>query len=193
MITETVMLKELATAFAGIDNGAAFVVHCGVVNEGTKLIAQTVIPDLQRINSHNLFLSLNPLPYDQVDRVFNSATIGLVFYKKLDNLDSDANNMAQIASASGKLTHFLECGKPVLVSNLPSLVNILDQYPCGIVVEDPSSSIEVGQAIAKIMANYETYSFQARECFWNLFDFRENAKPILGFTSKISNLSKQIN
>lgn len=186
MISDAVMLKELATAFVGISNGSAFVVHCGVVNAGLKSIAETFIPDLQRINSHNLFLSLNPLPYDQINRVYSSATIGLVFYQQVDsNLNPEADNLAQIASASGKFTHFLGCAKPVLVSNLPSLVHILDEYPCGIVIEDPTSSIEVEQAISKIMSDYDTYSFHARECFRNMFDFSEKAKPILKFIDLI--------
>jgi glycosyltransferase involved in cell wall biosynthesis len=172
-IDETTFLK-LAQAFASTNKGYALVFHERLKRE----IDDPLIKSLREVNSKNLFLSLNPLPYEQISRVYESATIGLIFYSDINN------NLSQISRASGKLSYFLKHGKPVLVENLNSLYELVEKYKIGLVVNDPSNLLEIESAIEIILSNYSYYSENAKNCFSEEFDFAKKVKPILSFLEK---------
>lgn len=169
MIGDHVCSKSLAHAFASINNGCALIFH-GV---DSKRLEDPYIQSLQQVNSKNLFLSLNPVPFDQVNKIYASSTIGLAFYA------DKGNNFTKIAMASGKLTFYLKHGKPVLVSNFPSLYQLVEKYKIGFVINDPSDAQEINLAIDKILGSYDTYSNNAKLCFQAEFDFETKVKPIL--------------
>ncbi|MBW4615107.1 MAG: hypothetical protein KME21_17905 [Desmonostoc vinosum HA7617-LM4] len=173
MICNDVYSEELAYAFKSIDNGCALIFHSSHKTD----IQNPYIQLLQEINSTNLFLSLNPLPYEEIDKVFASATIGLAFYKQIND------NYAQIAKASGKLSFYLKHGKPVLVNNLESLSALVQKYQIGVVINDPTDSIEIQSALKTILDNYSFYSQNAITCFTEEFDFANQAKPLLSLMS----------
>jgi glycosyltransferase involved in cell wall biosynthesis len=134
---------------------------------------------LREINSNNLFLSLEPLPYEQIDKIYASATIGLAFYKDWDN------NLSQISKASGKLSQYLKHGKPVLVNNLESLSQVVEKYKIGVVIKDPLNTLEIEAAIETILNNYAFYSENTKTCFEEEFDFAKKVKPILAFMADL--------
>jgi glycosyltransferase involved in cell wall biosynthesis len=162
---------KLACAFASIDRGYALVYHERVKRE----LDDPYIKSLRDINSKNLFLSLNPLPYEQISRIYTSATIGLVFYPDTDK------NLSQISMASGKLSYFLKHGKPVLASNLDSLSRLIEKYNFGVIVKEPSNSLEIEASIEMILRNYSFYSKNAKNCFEEEFDFAKKIEPVLSF------------
>lgn len=170
MISDAVFSKSLAQAFTAIDNGCALIFH-----DRQPRKEDPYIQSLRQINHKNLFLSLDPLPYDQIDRIYTSPTIGVAFYADL------GNNFAQIAMASGKLPQYLKHGKPVLVSNLPSLSKLVEQYEFGVVIKDPTDNQEIALAIEQILCRYSTYSNNAKFCFESEFDGAKNMAPILSF------------
>jgi len=180
MINGTVHAQTLAKTFLSIDNGCALVLH----ERQARSEKDAYIESLRQINSQNLFLSLEPLPYDQIDRIYTSSTIGLVFYNPPESARDD---FLKIAKASGKLPQYLKHGKPILVSNLPSLKQLVEQYQCGLVIKDPSDSDEMNSALGQILGNYDTYSSNAKACFDAEFDFGKKMEPILSF---IENLTK---
>lgn len=169
MIQDAVFSKELAQAFFYIQNSWALVFH----DRETRAIDDPYIKELQQINSKNLFLSLKPLPYEQIDRIYEAATIGLAFYRNLDN------NFSQISMASGKISHYLKYGVPLLVNNLPSLSKLVNTYEIGIVINDPLNNLEIQLAIEKILEQYDVFSTNAKICFAEEFDFSKKVKPIL--------------
>ncbi len=171
MINDFVCSKALAEAFASIDNGCALVFH-GVDFKGLQQ-EDPYLQLLRQVNSRNLFLSLNVLPYEQVDEIYASATIGVAFYSTADD------NYIKIAKASGKLAQYLKHGKPVLVSNLPSLSQLVQKYKFGVIVNDPADPQELKLAIDKILRSYDTYSNNAKACFEAEFDFKKRMDPIL--------------
>jgi len=175
MICESVCSTVLARAFAKVDNGCALIFH-GVVREPNEA---AYLNSLKQANADNLFLSLDLVLYEQIDRIYQAATIGLAFY---DNCD---DNFSKIAMASGKLPQYLKHGKPVLVSNLPSLSRLVEQYNIGIVIKDPSDSEEIQSALEKLLSSYETYSQNAQLCFEAEFDFAKKMQPLLGFMDKL--------
>ncbi len=172
MINDFTNSKTLAQAFVAINSGCALIFHdvSSVSNQEDKLYKSSLL----EINSNNLFLSLNPVPYEQVDQIYASATIGLALYAT-----NQGDNFTKIAKASGKLAYFLKHGKPTLVSNFPSLVELNEKYQFGVVINDASNSQEIQAAIEKILNSYEIYSMNAKICFDAEFDFERKMQPIL--------------
>jgi glycosyltransferase involved in cell wall biosynthesis len=175
IINDAVLAKELAHAFTPIRKGCALIFH----EREKRKTDDPYIKSLREINSNNLFLSLEPLPYEQIDKIYASATIGLAFYKDWDN------NLSQISKASGKLSQYLKHGKPVLVNNLESLSQVVDKYKIGVVIKDPLNTLEIEAAIETILNNYAFYSENAKTCFEEEFDFAKKVKPILAFMADL--------
>jgi glycosyltransferase involved in cell wall biosynthesis len=173
MIGDEVFSQELAYTFRFINNGSALIFH----EKEKRDVQEPYIKSLIEINSHNLFLSLDPLPFERIDEVFVSTTIGLAFYRNIDN------NFAQIAKASGKLSFYLKHGKPVLVNNLESLSTLVEKYKIGIVVQNPSDYVEIQSALELILSNYSFYSENAKICFAEEFDFATKIKPFLSYVT----------
>ncbi|MBN3894911.1 MAG: hypothetical protein HWQ41_06485 [Nostoc sp. NOS(2021)] len=172
MVNDDVFCSTLAYAFKSIkQKNVSLVFH----ERKKRQLDDPYIVSLRNINSQNLFLSLDPLPLEEIYKVFSSITIGLAFYK-----DIDANN-SEIAKASGKLSGYLEYGKPVLMNDLQSLAELNNKYQFGIVIRDPSNSLEIEQALEKILNNYEFYSKNALDCFKEEFDFYTKTKPFINF------------
>ncbi|MCP2731567.1 hypothetical protein [Limnofasciculus baicalensis] len=170
MIADAVFAKTLAKTFLSIDNGCGLIFH-----DRQPRQEDPYIQSLRQINSRNLFLSLEPLPYDQIDRIYTSPSIGLAFYADL------GNNFTQISMASGKLPQYLKHGKPILVNNLPSLAKLVKQYQIGGVINDPADANEMKSVIEDIINNYDRYSRNAKACFAAEFDFGKKMEPILAF------------
>ena len=171
MINDAVLAKTIAEAFNHIDDGYALIFH----ERKERKEEESYIQSLRNLNSKNLFLSLQPVPYEQVDRIYTAATIGLAFYANL------GNDYTSISMASGKLAEYLKHGKPVLLSNLPSLCKLVDEYQFGIVINNPSDSEEIKMAIQQILSGFDTYSKNAKACFATEFDFAKKMEPILLF------------
>lgn len=176
-IDDLVFSKELASAFKSIEQSGVLIFHERECRDSNEPYLQM----LRSVNSNNLLLSLEPLPYEQIDLVFSSATIGLAFYRGVDD------NFARIAKASGKLSGYLKHGKPVLMSDLDSLTQLNDRYQFGIAIADPASSIELERAIDRIMSNYDLYSKNALRCYQQEFDFNIQSQPFLEFIIARSN------
>lgn len=174
-ISDEVCAKSLAKTFNSINDKYALVFHSSEKRKSDD----TYIKSLREVNSKNLLLSLEPVPYEQINRVFASATIGLAFYRGIDS------NYAQISMASGKLPEYLKQGKPVLVNNIESLVKLNEKYQFGVVVNDISNPSEMEAAIETILRNYTSYSDNAITCFEKEFDFAKKIEPVLSFMAAL--------
>jgi hypothetical protein len=175
MIRDEVYARELAQAFSRVPDGFALVYH-----ERERRDRQD--PYLQGLlagNDRNLFLSLEPVPLDQVDEVFASITIGVAFYRPVDE------NFGQIAFASGKLSYYLKHGIPVLMNRLPSFESLNSVYQIGVVVDDPGNADELTAVLGTIIGDYETYSRNARCCFMEEFEFSAKCRPIVSFLESL--------
>jgi glycosyltransferase involved in cell wall biosynthesis len=114
--------------------------------------------ELARLNhGDRVRFSLTPLPYDQIDELMGSATVGLVLYS-----GDDGQNMASVGLSSGKLSHFLKLGVPVIVSPLPGLADFVQLHGVGEVLEDPQ---QLPALIERIEADLIGYRERALRCF----------------------------
>ena len=108
-----------------------------------------------------VFLSLDLVPFEELDALIASADIGLALYRNM------GPNLFHIASASGKLPQYFKCGLPVVCADFPGLRRLMDQFRCGICVKDET---EVAEAVRMILAEYDQYRKRAFECYRSRYD-----------------------
>jgi len=169
MIDPEVFSEEAASAFESVGHGAALVYH----ERRKRTDGDPFIVALKEANRRNLFLSLDPVSLDEVDLVYASATIGLAFYR-----ESDASH-TNVSMASGKIGQYLMHGKPLLVNRTESLGRFIDRTRVGVAVTDPTDGREIDTAVGELLANYATYSANARAYYEREMDFDRNARRVI--------------
>jgi len=122
--------------------------------------------------------SLEPLPYGQIDDVMASAGVGLVLY----SLDV-GDNTAAVGLASGKLTHFLKVGVPVIVSPLPSLAAFVRQHGVGEVLDDPAA---LPMLLERIQRDLDGYRRRALRCFDEELAYERHFAAVLAVTDRLA-------
>ena len=130
------------------------------------------ISRIRELKSKKLYLSLNPVPYNQLDELIQSCDIGLVIY----NPSEYGCSWQNIAKASGKLADYLAFGKPVICSNLNDLRELIRKYEFGLVFDELS---EIPSLVSKINENYKFYSSNALKCFSKEFEFSKFFNPFI--------------
>ena len=116
MICEPVMPMELAASTRYWPDGYVLVLH----ERQKRDEHEPYLKALSEIGGDRTRLSLNPVPLDEIDKVFASAFIGLVVYS-----DGWGENFSTVGLASGKLSFFLRNGIPVIVNSIPALRNLV--------------------------------------------------------------------
>ncbi len=104
-----------------------------------------------------VLFSLAPVDYARIDDLLGSARVGLVLYSA-----SVGDNTAAVGLASGKLSHFLKLGVPVIVSPLRGLADFVLHHRVGEVLHSPD---DLPQLIERIDADAEGYRERALKCF----------------------------
>jgi glycosyltransferase involved in cell wall biosynthesis len=128
----------------------------------------------------NIFVSERKVPLNDMPKVVASAHIGLVFYK---NFKQDYYNNYYIGSSSGQLAHHLQCGIPIITINIPSLSRIVDEYQCGLAVDDVNS---IPEAASIIFSKYESYRENAFRCFAARYRFDKYFRNISQFIKSLA-------
>lgn len=119
-------------------------------------------------------LSLEPVPYAQIDDVMGSARIGIALYA-----DDIGPNWSTIGLASGKLSHFLKVGVPVIVSPLPGLADFVLKHGVGEVLDDPS---RLGELVNRIEADAAGYRARALRCFDACLSYERTFQQVIDIT-----------
>ncbi|MBN1890304.1 MAG: glycosyltransferase [Thermoflexales bacterium] len=108
-------------------------------------------------------LSLDMVPYEDVERLYSSAAIGVALYDS-----KKGANYANIAGASGKLIRYLKCGLPIVTSDSPGLRRLVERSQCGVCIGDAG---EIKSAVARVLADYSQFSSNAVRCYNEEFEF----------------------
>lgn len=106
--------------------------------------------------NRKIFLSDDPVPFDQLDTVYSSCDIGIMVHGPAAN-DVDENLYYSDLSV-GKIFHHLKAGVPVIVRNLPGYPELIEGRQTGVCINDPS---DILPAIQRIMKNHEQYRVNA--------------------------------
>ena len=112
------------------------------------------IPE-EYLNS-KVFLSDDPVPFDQLDRVYSSCDIGIMVHGPSGN-DLDENLYYSDLSV-GKIFHHLKVGVPIIVRNLPGYPELFEGMQAGICINCPS---DILPAIQKILCKHNDYKISA--------------------------------
>jgi len=116
------------------------------------------------VDGCQVYFSDQPVLPSRIRDLVASTRIGVALYSH----KAMYLNAFSVGLSSGKIAHYLQCGLPVIVSNLPTLKRLIDTYNCGICVEKVE---EVPVAVETIRSDYERYSENAIFCFQKEFDF----------------------
>lgn len=131
----------------------------------------------KEVDGRKVYMGVAELNDTEYDALVRSAHIGLALYVPKDR------NILHIGLSSGKVSRYLQCGVPIIVSNLPSLSNLVGRYACGLIISDIS---ELKAAIETIDSDYERFSSNAVKCFNEILDPRryldEICSAITGIT-----------
>jgi glycosyltransferase involved in cell wall biosynthesis len=178
MIDDAACSASLAQAFSPIA-GWALVFH----ERRERSLDEPYMRKLREVNSRNLYLSLDPVPFDRLGEVLEDATVGLVFYAP----DASNDQGLLALSSSGKLALYLRYGKPVLVSRLPGLVEPIEAFSCGVVIGSPTDGDEIGEGLRRITQAYSEYSRNARRCYEERFDFEKAVARVVDELKQVAN------
>ena len=136
---------------------------------------ESYIQEVINAGDKKTLLSLNPVEYDLIDEVVLSADIGVVIY---DSYEKYGTSWISLAKGSGKIAHYLRCGKPVVCRNLPGFKEIIEKYQCGVMFDNIN---EIETAITKILGNYDFYHKNAYDCYKHEYEFGKYFKKVTSF------------
>ena len=155
-INSRAMCLELAQAARSWPDDWVLVLH-GFADDLAYInqIRQAMDPDRVR-------LSLDLVPYEELDALVSSADIGVALYRNLNK------NHYYIASASGKLAHYLKCGLPVIAIDFPGVRRLFEAYRCGFAAGDEQ---HVAGGIRTILGHYDRFRAEAFRCYSERYDF----------------------
>lgn len=100
--------------------------------------------------------SREPVPYSRLAELLGSADIGVVMYHANDP------NFFYMGLSSGKLAEFLRCGVPCIVSALPGMRELVNEFDCGVAV--PGCE-DIAAAARNIFTRHADMSANAMRCF----------------------------
>ena len=156
-ISTSLLSQEIAQASQSWPVGFVLVFH----ERQERDPGEPYIKAVQEAGGGRTFLSLQPVPFDEVDIVYAGADIGIVCYQIADRNEETG------WSSSGKLVYYLRHGLPIIVvtSECPTIIR---DWKCGIWVTRVE---DIGAALAQINADYDGFSSRARALYAAQFDF----------------------
>ena len=154
---------ELAMVALSWSDEFVLIIHGKVEKESYLQKIKSLIGDAKKV-----FLSVEVFPYEKLDLLISSACIGIALYKNL--------NMNHYVMSSGKISHYLRCGLPVIAQRFPSIESIIVKNNCGVCVENCN---EVESAIHTILNNYQEFSLNAKKFYSQKLDFKYSFTAVI--------------
>jgi len=127
---------------------------------------------LQLIDNCHVYLSDKPVSHEMLKDVVASADVGIALY----NAKPSGKNVYCMGLSSGKLALYLKQGLPVIVSDLPLINTMVQQYGCGVCVR---SCEEIGPCLINIWKHYKRYRTGAIRCFEETWRFEHRFPALL--------------
>lgn len=121
-----------------------------------------------------VFLSLDSLPYDQIDIIYSSADIGLSFYRPL------TTGSKYVGLSSGKMLNHMKVGVPTITNDLPGYRELIEENGVGVCVSNMS---QIGLAIRRILENEQYYKKNCLRSF-KTFSFEDAHNKLVNFVER---------
>lgn len=129
-------------------------------------------------NQENVIISLDFVPYTQLDALVAGADVGLAMYRPT------SVNWQLMGAASSKIAQYLKVGVPVIHNSSGRLKEITDRMRCGIYIADPA---QFSAAISQLARLDLDPINNALRSFDEIFDydlyFRDFLRRISAFAS----------
>jgi glycosyltransferase involved in cell wall biosynthesis len=173
-LTEAFEITKLVRAAQALPESWRCVIHSAQPrSDDDPYIAQ-----LKQANrAGRVVFSLRPIPYERIDDLIGSACIGVALYS------SDlGENTSTVGLASGKLSHFLKAGIPVIVSPLPGLADFVLQHGVGEVLERED---QLPVLVARIEADLQSYRERCLRCFDQYLSYERSFERVLRATDVV--------
>jgi len=167
----TLMTREVVATVKSWPSDCVLILH-GLIGDSFKAEIERIIKN----ENLNVYLSLDMVPYEQIDKIFSSADIGLVFFRP------DIANNTHKGLASGKLFHYIKAGLPIIVNDLIGYRGLVEGNGCGVCIKEIS---ELGSAIRRIVQDEATYKRNAVEGF-NRFRFESHHSKLIDKVERMS-------
>lgn len=110
--------------------------------------------------------------YQDIEKVIDSADIGLAFYKEIP-----INDQLTVLS-SEKIARYLEAGKPIVSFSYENYRKVMDENLFGEYIDNLA---ELKEALIKIVQDYEEYSKGAQRTFYKFYDFSDQYQKVIDF------------
>lgn len=127
----------------------------------------------------NVVFSFEPVHANQLPDLVGSADIGVAFYSPSllpNGTEKLQKNLEIMGFSSGKLATYLKCGLPIVTNAENGFRSLIESYNCGVWVTHPS---ETKDALQKIMAHYNNFSFNACRCFNEKLEFEAHFDQVI--------------
>jgi len=116
-----------------------------------------------------------------VQHLFQSSYIGLALYKP----DPRNSNLFHVGQGAGKIFYYFRHGIPCIVTSLPGLRELVTEDSCGI---DIFEIAELGNALRRIAAHYDIYSYNALKAFPK-YEFMTRYQSVLDSVDRLLTIS----
>jgi len=172
---------SLSAKWAGIESlilvASEFPENCLFFLQSRQDVRKTLKFD---VDDKKVFVSTSPLSVEQYNSLVCESHVCIAIYESSDR------NIQYVGLSSGKLAHYLSCGKPIIVNRIPLWADLVDKYKCGVVVDDYS---EIPNAIQRINFEYDLYVEGAKKVYAEYFNMDEYASNIASEISKLMRYS----
>lgn len=123
----------------------------------------------KRADPRRVLFSLKPVPRAEYDALIDAADVGVAFYVQSPASAFTQTNVKTIGLSSGKLAYYLRAGLPAIVNRDASIALPLEASGAGVAVDHAGN---IGAALDRIAANYDSHSARAVAFFDERLDFR---------------------
>jgi len=127
------------------------------------------------------FVILPPVSYDEVVHFTAGADVGHALYEPIH-----LNNV-HITTASNKIMEYMAAGLPLLVSDRPGLVTLIDEYGCGIAAREDSSA-GIADAVNRLLGDSDRarrMGMAAAQAFDQFYCYEHQFAPALAAISRL--------
>ena len=122
---------------------------------------QNLKEDIKKSLPRNVTVSTELLPETALLDLVSSAKIGLALYR------TDSDNDRLTAYSSQKIAIYFQAGLPIIAFRTDVYEDLFGRFQCGEMIE---SIDDLGNAVERIMNNYQVYSEGARNAYSIIYD-----------------------
>lgn len=115
-----------------------------------------------------VIISVGQLSFEELCSLIKKAEIGISFYRPV--------NKSFALGPAGKVSFYLSQGIPIITGKIPSVMDLVQKYKCGVCVESPR---DLGYAIKIILDDYSEFSANTKICYESDLEFSKYFKKVL--------------